>query len=50
MDFDAIFNMLKIRKQSHFPISSSEAVDIIAKAYIDGNIDNEEKEMLLDLV
>lgn len=29
MDFDAIFNMLKIRKQSHFPTSSTEAVDII---------------------
>lgn len=50
MNFDELFDMLKNRKQSHYPMSDTDAVDMIVKSYMDGNIDDEEKEMLLDLV
>ena len=50
MNFDELFDMLKNRKQSHYPMSDTDVVDIIVKSYTDGSIDDEEKEMLLDLV
>ena len=50
MDFDELFDMLKNRKQSYYPMSDTEVVDIIVKSYMDGSIDDEEKEMLIDLV
>ena len=50
MNFDELFEMLKLRKQSNYPTSDIDAVDMIVKSYMDGDIDNEEKEMLLDLV
>ena len=50
MNFDELFEMLKLRKQSNCPTSDTNAVDMIIKSYMDGDIDDEEKEMLLDLV
>lgn len=48
MDFDALFNRLKNRIWS--PISDEEIVDMIIKAYMSKNINDEEKELLLDMV
>lgn len=48
MDFDAIVDRLKNR--IWIPMSDAEAVDMIIKANMDGSIDDEEKELLLDLV
>ena len=50
MEFDELFDMLKYRKQNLYPISDTDAVDMIVNSYVDGNIDDEEKDMLLDLV
>ena len=50
MNFDELFELLKLRKQSDYPSSDADAVDMIVKTYVDGDIDDEEKEMLLDLV
>ena len=48
MDFDAIFN--RIRNRVWVPISNEEMVDIIVNAYMSQIIDDEEKELLLDMV
>lgn len=48
MDFDNIFDRLKNR--IWMPMSDMDAVDMIINSYVDGNIDDEEKELLLDLV
>ena len=50
MNFNELFDMLKNRKQNLYPISDTEAVDMIVDSYIDGDIDVEEKDALLDLV
>ena len=48
MDFEAIFRRLRNRIWS--PMSDMEAVDMIVEVHMKGNIDDDEKEMLLDLV
>lgn len=48
MDFNSIFQRLHNRIWN--PLSDTDAVDMIVEAYMNGNIDDEEKEMLLDLV
>lgn len=48
MNFDNIFDRLKNRGWS--PMSDMDAVDMIIKSYIEGDIDEEEKDLLLDLV
>lgn len=48
MSFDEIVERLKNR--IWLPMSEADAVDMIVKANMNGNIDDEEKEMLLDLV
>ncbi|MDE6053392.1 MAG: hypothetical protein K2G55_06475 [Lachnospiraceae bacterium] len=48
MNFDEIFDRLKNRVW--IPMSNMDAVDMIINSYVDGNIDDEEKELLLDLV
>lgn len=48
MNFDDIFARLKNR--IWLPMSEMDAVDMIVEANLNGNIDDEEKEMLLDLV
>ena len=48
MDFDAIIERLKNRLW--IPMSDTDAVDMIMESYMNGNIDEEEKEILLDLV
>jgi len=48
MNFDEIFERLKNR--IWLPMSETEAVDMIVKSHMNGDIDDEEKELLLDLV
>lgn len=48
MEFDVIYERLKNRIWK--PLSDAEAVDMIVESYMNEDIDNEEKEMLLDLV
>ena len=48
MDFNSIFERLRNRIWN--PLSETDAVDMIVDSYMNGNIDDEEKEMLLDLV
>lgn len=48
MNFDNILDRLHNRIWA--PMSKMDAVDMIINSYVDGYIDDEEKEMLLDLV
>lgn len=48
MNFDEIFDRLKNR--IWLPMADMGAVDMIVKAHMNGDIDDEEKELLLDLV
>lgn len=48
MNFDNILNRLDNRIWA--PMSEMDAVDMIINSYLDGNIDDEEKELLLNMV
>ena len=48
MEFNDIF--LRLRNRVWSPMSDMDAVDMIIESYMDGYIDDDEKEILLDLV
>ena len=48
MNFDEIFD--KIRNRTLIPISDTELVDMIVNANMKGTIDDEEKDLLLEMV
>lgn len=48
MNFDEIFD--KIRNRTWIPISDTELVDMIVNANMNGTIDDEEKDLLLEMV
>ena len=48
MNFHEIFD--RIRNRIWIPISDAELVDMIVEAHMKGTIDNEEKELLLEMV
>ena len=48
MNFDEIFD--RIGNRTWIPISDTELVDMIVNANMNGTIDDEEKELLLEMV
>lgn len=48
MSFDNIVDAISSR--IWFPMSEIEATDMIINSYVDGNIDDEEKELLLNWI
>lgn len=48
MNFDEIFD--RIRNRTWIPISDTELVDMIVNANMNGTIDDEEKDLLLEMV
>ncbi|WP_182426983.1 hypothetical protein [Clostridium sp. AF34-10BH] len=48
MNFDEIFD--KIRNRTWIPISDTELVNMIVNANMNGTIDDEEKDLLLEMV
>lgn len=50
MDFNNIFEELKARKLSWCPMSDTDAVELIVNANMNGYIDDEEKDILLNFV
>lgn len=48
MNFDEIFD--RIRNRTWIPIFDTELVDMIVNANMNGTIDDEEKELLLEMV
>ena len=48
MNFDEIFE--RLRNRTWLPMADMDAVDMIVKSHMNGDIDDDEKELLLDLV
>lgn len=50
VNFNDIFEELKTRKSEWFPMSDTDAVELIVNANMNGYINDEEKDVLLNFI